>query len=105
MIASPGVRSSLERAWRTDTVARCKPDPMPVRHALSRLDRTPGEAIMIGDSNHDLAAGRGAGTLTAGVLWGAASRAVLAPLADHLLVEMAELVPLVARLQADLPLG
>jgi phosphoglycolate phosphatase-like HAD superfamily hydrolase len=71
-----------------------------VLHALERLDRTPGEAVMIGDSPHDLAAGRGAGTTTVGVCWGAATRAALAPLADHLVTRMDELVPLVDRLQA-----
>jgi pyrophosphatase PpaX len=95
-----GLRELVDLVVAADTVARSKPDPMPVRHALERLDRTPAEAIMIGDSNHDLAAGRGAGTATAGVLWGAASREVLAPLADHLLDEPGELAPLVARLQA-----
>jgi len=97
-----GLRDLVDLVVAADTVARCKPDPMPVHHALARLDRTPAEAVMIGDSNHDLAAGRGAGTATAGVLWGAASREVLAPLADHLLGELAELAPLVARLQARL---
>ncbi|HET8732226.1 MAG TPA: HAD-IA family hydrolase [Anaeromyxobacteraceae bacterium] len=95
-----GLREHVDLVVAADTVARCKPDPMPVHHALERLGRSPQEAVMIGDSNHDLAAGRGAGTATAGVLWGAASREVLAPLADHLLAEVGELLPLVARLQA-----
>jgi pyrophosphatase PpaX len=94
-----GVRHLLDVVVAADTVARCKPDPMPVLHALTRLERRPDEAVMIGDSNHDLAAGRGAGTVTVGVLWGAASRQVLAPLADHLLGGMEELVPLMERLQ------
>jgi pyrophosphatase PpaX len=96
-----GLRPLFGVVVAADTVARSKPDPLPVRHALEVLDRTPAEALMVGDSNHDLAAGRGAGTRTAGVLWGAATRQVLAPLADHLLADMAELVPLVARLQAE----
>jgi pyrophosphatase PpaX len=94
-----GLWDQIDVVVGADTVERSKPDPMPVRHALARLGRSPGEAIMIGDSDHDLAAGRAAGTATAGVLWGAASREVLAPLADHLLARMAELAPLVARLQ------
>ncbi|MBK9517097.1 MAG: HAD-IA family hydrolase [Anaeromyxobacter sp.] len=100
-----GLRDQVDLVVAADTVARCKPDPMPVRHALERLGRTPAEAVMIGDSNHDLAAGRAAGTATAGVLWGAASREVLAPLADHLLDDPRQIVPLVARLQAARPAG
>jgi len=96
-----GLWDVIDVVVAADTVARAKPDPMPVRHALERLGREPGEAIMIGDSNHDLAAGRAAGTVTAGVLWGAAAREVLAPLADHLLADLSELVPLVQRLQGS----
>jgi pyrophosphatase PpaX len=95
-----GVRELVDVIVAADTVERAKPDPLPVRHALARLEREPADAVMIGDSPHDLAAGRGAGTATIGVLWGAASRAVLAPLADHLLAELAELDPLLAQLQA-----
>ena len=95
-----GLRELVDVVVAADTVARSKPDPMPVHHALDRLGRRPEEAVMIGDSPHDLAAGRGAGTATAGVCWGAASRQALAPLADHLLTEMAEVAALVARLQA-----
>jgi pyrophosphatase PpaX len=95
-----GVRDLVDLIVAADTVERCKPDPMPVRYALSKLDRSPGEAVMIGDSPHDLASGRGAGTATVGVCWGAATREVLAPLADHLVSGMAELAPLIARLQA-----
>lgn len=94
-----GLWEVVDLVVAADTVERCKPDPMPVRHALGRLGRTPAEAVMVGDSHHDLAAGRGAGTATAGVLWGAGGRESLAPLADHLLGEVAELVPLVERLQ------
>jgi pyrophosphatase PpaX len=97
-----GLRDQVDVIVAADTVARSKPDPMPVLHALGVLDRSPGEAIMIGDSPHDLAAGRGAGTVTAGVCWGAAAREVLAPLADHLLTEVAQIAPLVAALQAGL---
>jgi pyrophosphatase PpaX len=95
-----GLWETVDVVVGADTVERSKPDPLPLHHALGQLGYGPGEAVMIGDSNHDLAAGRAAGTATVGVLWGAASREVLAPLADHLVAEMAELVPLVARLQA-----
>jgi pyrophosphatase PpaX len=97
-----GLREQVDVVVAADTVERSKPDPMPVRYALLKLARPPDEAVMIGDSPHDLAAGRGAGTATAGVCWGAASREALAPLADHLLAEMAEVAPLVGRLQAAL---
>jgi len=95
-----GLREQVDLIVAADTVARCKPDPMPVHHALDTLGRAPREAVMIGDSPHDLAAGRGAGTTTAGVCWGAAAREALAPLADHLLTEVDQIAPLVAALQS-----
>jgi pyrophosphatase PpaX len=98
-----GLWEAFDEVVGADTVARSKPDPLPVHYALGRLDRLAGEAVMIGDSSHDLVAGRAAGTATVGVLWGAAGRDVLGPLADHLLDEVAGLVPLVARLQAAPP--
>jgi pyrophosphatase PpaX len=96
-----GLRDRFQVVVAADTVERSKPDPMPVRHALERLGRHPEEAVMVGDSDHDLAAGRAAGTGTVGVLWGAAARSVLAPLADHLVARVEEIVPLVERLEAD----
>lgn len=44
-----------------DTVARCKPDPMPYAHACGRLAVLPEEAIVVGDSDNDVIAGRAAG--------------------------------------------
>ena len=53
-----------------DDVERHKPDPAPVRLALERLGADPDTAVMVGDSPHDLASGRGAGARTAAVAWG-----------------------------------
>jgi len=53
-----------------DDVKEHKPDPAPVRAALAALGVEASRAVMVGDSPHDLAAGRGAGTRTAAVAWG-----------------------------------
>jgi pyrophosphatase PpaX len=50
--------------------ARAKPAPDPVLLALERLDAVPEQAAMVGDSPHDIAAGRAAGVHTAAVRWG-----------------------------------
>ncbi len=44
-----------------DTVARAKPDPMPVFEACRRLGVAPGQTLLIGDSLNDVRAARGAG--------------------------------------------
>lgn len=69
-----------------EDVSRPKPDPEPVRVALQRLGVEAAEALFVGDSPHDLAAGRAAGVRTAAVLWGPFPRPTLereAP--DHFL--------------------
>ena len=60
-----------------DTCARCKPDPEPVHVALARLERAPEDALLVGDSAHDVAAARAAGVQAIGVSWGVSDRASL----------------------------
>lgn len=75
-----------------DSCARSKPDPEPVRLALSRLGAEADAAVMVGDSPHDLAAGRAAGVRTVAALWGACTPEVLrAASPDHLLEDIAAL--------------
>lgn len=47
-----------------------KPDPGPLRQALSQLGRKSSSAVMIGDHVNDLLAGRAAGTATCFCAWG-----------------------------------
>lgn len=50
--------------------ARPKPHPDPVWLALQLLGAEPAHAVMVGDSPHDIEAGRAAGVSTAAVSWG-----------------------------------
>lgn len=52
-----------------DEVHKYKPDPEPLLLALNQLGKEPEQAIMIGDSEHDILGGKNTGTLTAGVAW------------------------------------
>ncbi|WP_420128541.1 HAD-IA family hydrolase [Longimicrobium sp.] len=60
-----------------EDVAEPKPHPEPVLMALEKLGVAPHEALFVGDSPHDVAAGRAAGTRTAAALWGPFSRQAL----------------------------
>jgi phosphoglycolate phosphatase len=53
-----------------DTVDARKPDPRPVAEAVKRLGGEPREAVMVGDSENDVNAGRRAGTLTCAACYG-----------------------------------
>ncbi len=78
-----------------DDVERPKPDPEPVRRALALLMAQADEAVFVGDSPHDLTAGRAAGVQTAAVSWGPFPRSTLQPLApDHWIEAPADLIRL-----------
>jgi len=73
-----------------EDVVRPKPDPEPV---LTAVDRTGGDrarTIFIGDSPHDMEAGRAAGVATAAVLWGPFGVEELAPSSPTYLLEKPE---------------
>jgi len=53
---------------------RHKPDPAPILEALSRLNASSLSAAYVGDSAHDIIAGRRAGVHTIAALWGPGCR-------------------------------
>jgi AHBA synthesis associated protein len=76
--SGPRARSLLDRLGLlpffahvvgSDEVARPKPAPDIVRHALDLLDVPAERAIMVGDAPTDLASARGAGVTSAAALW------------------------------------
>lgn len=92
-----GARAHLEAAGvaaRFDFIAGfdsgygAKPDPAPLLAFAREMQVPPARVAMVGDSTHDLIAGRAAGMCTLGVLTGPASEAELAPLADAVLPDI-----------------
>lgn len=86
-LRTAGLEDAFAVVVGADDVERHKPDPAPVLAALARLDAHPGSAVFIGDSPHDLVAGRAAGVSTAAALWGPFTRATLAPHAPDFWLE------------------
>lgn len=74
-----GLTAAVDFMVCGDEVDRGKPDPEPVHRALQALDLddVPEEVVFVGDSPHDLRAGRAAGTQTAAVAWGPLDHRVL----------------------------
>ena len=69
-----------------------KPDADFLRQTLALVGREPGEAVMIGDSPTDVAAGHQAGTAAIAVLWGYRDRQQLeASGPDRIVATLAEL--------------
>ncbi|PSL19653.1 HAD family hydrolase [Shimia abyssi] len=59
-----------------------KPDPSPLLAFADHMKLDPARVVMVGDSTHDLIAGRRAGMQTVAVLTGMAGTEELAPFAD-----------------------
>lgn len=72
-----GLVSHFDAIITPEDVRHPKPHPEPVLTALERLGVAPDEALFVGDSPHDVASGRAAGTRTAAALWGPFSRQAL----------------------------
>lgn len=74
-----GLGSAVDVIVTYEDTERHKPGPEPVHFALARLGVPPAHAVFLGDSPHDMHAGRAAGVRTAAALWGPFSREELAP--------------------------
>jgi phosphoglycolate phosphatase len=57
-----------------DTLPERKPDPKPVLEAVRRLGGSPERAVMVGDSENDVIAGKSAGAQTCAVTYGFRTR-------------------------------
>jgi pyrophosphatase PpaX len=94
-LKAAGLTDFFHTIVSADEVSKAKPHPEPVLAALARLGIEAKDAVFIGDSPHDIAAGREAGVTTAGVLWGPFGRDDLTQAcADYLLESPAEILTL-----------
>lgn len=74
-----GITDCFDTVVGLESTTRHKPEPEPVLLALERLGGiAPARALFVGDSTHDMHAGRAAGVLTAAATWGPFSRESLA---------------------------
>ncbi len=76
-----GIQEFVDVVVSADDVSLPKPDPAGVLLAMKRLEARPEDTMFIGDTVHDMRAGRSAGVRTCAVTWGAAPRDVL--MAEH----------------------
>ncbi len=91
-----GIRHRFSVVMGGDSLPIRKPDPAVVVEACVRLGVPPGETMMVGDNQHDVNSGRGAGCVTVGVTYGLASRALLeASRPDVLIHRLQDLLPVI----------
>ncbi len=90
-LASVGHEQSFDFIAGYDTGHGGKPEPGMCLAFASQLGLAPETVLMVGDSTHDLEAGRAAGMRTVAVLTGMAGEAELAPLATAILPDIGHL--------------
>lgn len=86
-----GIRSSFDFICGSDSGFGAKPEPGPLLAFCKAVNVAPNAALMVGDSTHDLVAGRAAGMITVAVLTGLAAAADLEPFADVVLPDIGHL--------------
>ena len=86
-----GILASFDKVLGCDSGFGAKPEPGMCSGFAQATGCDPAQVVMVGDSLHDLHAGRAAGMRTIGVLTGVASAHDLAPHADAILPDIGHL--------------
>ena len=87
-LEAAGVAGQFDFIAGFDSGYGAKPAPDPLLAFARAMDMDPAAVVMVGDSTHDLIAGRAAGMQTIGVLTGLAPTEELAPYADVVLPDI-----------------
>ena len=90
-LAAHGVAHLFDSISGFDSGHGAKPGPGMLLAFAAQCGLAPARVVMVGDSRHDLVAGRAAGMRTVAVLTGIAGADQLAPLADAVLPDIAAL--------------
>lgn len=85
-----------------DTFPRKKPDPLPLEEAMTSLQVTAAETLMVGDGDTDILAGQAAGVTTVAALYGNRSPDALHDLnPDYTITHFSELLSIIYQNQQD----
>ncbi|MFQ3787693.1 phosphoglycolate phosphatase [Halomonas sp. A29] len=70
ILAQFGLEEHFALCLGGDSLSQKKPDPAPLLHVAAHFGQPPSACLMVGDSRHDMAAGRAAGFHTLAVPYG-----------------------------------
>ena len=84
-LRAAGIETRFEAVVGYDSGHGTKPDPGPLLAIAGLIGLDPAQLLMVGDSAHDMRAGRAAGMGCVAVLTGTADRDALSPLAEAVL--------------------
>lgn len=88
----------FDLVWGSDSVREKKPSPVPILDLIDTFHVSKEEAVIIGDSNYDVEAGRAAGITVAGVTYGFRKREALEG-ADFIIDRFDELLTVLPKLE------
>lgn len=88
-----GLLKYFDMVIGSDTTPEKKPSPVPVLTVLNKLNVSPEEAVIVGDSDLDIEAGKSAGILTIAVTYGYRPVETLSR-AEYIIDTISELPPL-----------
>ncbi|MDP3049475.1 MAG: HAD-IA family hydrolase [Thermodesulfovibrionales bacterium] len=91
-----GLMKFFDVVLGSDSAPEKKPSPAPVKKVLEILGVEPHRAIIVGDSDFDIQAGKGAGLITVAVTYGFRDRETLGS-ADFLIDNMTQLLTLIEK--------
>ncbi|WP_110664759.1 phosphoglycolate phosphatase [Salinicola halophilus] len=93
ILATLGLDRYFDATLGGDSLSEKKPHPMPLWHLATHFDVAPSSCLMVGDSRHDIEAGRRAGFRTLAVPYGYNhGEPVAASAPDGLVESLGELV-------------
>lgn len=97
-----GLAGMFDVEVTVESTSRHKPLADPVLFALAQLQIAPEHALFVGDSTHDMHAGKAAGVRTAAATWGPFSTDELRPTDPSFwLGTMADLKPIIESMELD----
>jgi phosphoglycolate phosphatase len=88
-----GIAERFDLILGGDSVAEKKPDPALLNHVLNLFNVSPRNAVIVGDGDTDMEAGKRAGIVTCGVTYGLGNREqLLAAQPDFIIDNLGELL-------------
>ncbi len=97
MLEQADVKNFFGSIVHADMVQNHKPHPEPLLRVLAELDVAPQYAVMVGDTDADIGAGKAVGVFfTIGITHGVGSRKILKETgADYIVDHLGEILPLI----------
>jgi phosphoglycolate phosphatase len=95
-----GIAKYFDFIAGSDTTPGKKPSPIPIQFVLEKYGLKPDDAVIIGDSNFDVEAGKAAGIKTIAVTYGYRPLEALKQ-ADFIVNSMPEVIPIINLLLGD----